>query len=56
VIKRFYVDESDKATICKELGLTPLQFTQVISRARQRMKLLFAARGLKHGDLLSLLL
>jgi RNA polymerase sigma-70 factor (ECF subfamily) len=56
VIKRFYLDEQDKEVICEELGLTPLQFTQVMSRARQRMKQLFDSQGLKRGDFFSLIL
>jgi RNA polymerase sigma-70 factor (ECF subfamily) len=56
VIKRFYLDEHDKQTICDELGLTPLQFTQVMSRARQRMKQIFESQGFKRGDFLSLIL
>jgi RNA polymerase sigma-70 factor (ECF subfamily) len=56
VIKRFYLDEEDKEVICGKLGLTPLQFTQVMSRARQRMKQLFDSQGLKRGDFFSLVL
>jgi RNA polymerase sigma-70 factor (ECF subfamily) len=55
VVKRFYLDEEDKEAICDALGLTPLQFTQVMSRARQRMKSIFESQGLKRSDLLSLL-
>ena len=55
VIKRFYLAEDDKQVICQELGLTPLQFTQIMSRARQRMKQIFDTQGLKAGDLFSLL-
>jgi len=53
VIKRFYFDEDDRQVICTDLGLTPLQFTQVISRARKRMKAIFDLEGLKREDLLS---
>jgi hypothetical protein len=53
VIKRFYLDEVDKRVICHELGLTPLQFTQVMSRARQRMKLIFESQGIRRGDFFS---
>ena len=51
VIKRFYLNEDDRDAICRELGLTSLQFTQVIARARQRMKTLFTAKGLSQRDL-----
>jgi len=53
VIRRFYLKEEDKQAICDELGLTALQFTQVMSRARQRMKQVFESQGLKSGDFLS---
>jgi RNA polymerase sigma-70 factor (ECF subfamily) len=53
VVKRFYLDEDEKVVICADLGLTPLQFTQVMSRARQRMKLLFESQGIKSTDFYS---
>jgi len=53
VVKRFYLDEVDKQVICNELNLTPLQFTQVMSRARQRMKQTFDSLGFKRGDFFS---
>jgi RNA polymerase sigma-70 factor, ECF subfamily len=49
-LKRFYVDEQDKAVICRDLGLTQQQFALVISRARERMRQLFQARGLRRTD------
>jgi RNA polymerase sigma-70 factor (ECF subfamily) len=54
-IKRFYVDEQDKETICRDLGLTQQQFALVISRARERMRQLFQARGLRSTDFFSVL-
>jgi RNA polymerase sigma-70 factor, ECF subfamily len=56
VIKRFYLDEQEKESICKDLSLTPLQFTQIVSRARQRMKQAFDAQGFERADYLSLTL
>jgi RNA polymerase sigma-70 factor (ECF subfamily) len=56
VVKRFYLDEEDKESICEALSLTPLQFNLVLSRARQRMKLIFETQGHKRIDFLSLLL
>lgn len=56
VIKRFYLEEEDKETICRSMNLTPLQFTQVTSRARQRMKQHFEAQGLKRSDFFSILI
>lgn len=56
VIKRFYLDEDDKQVICAALDLTPLQFTQIMSRARQRMRMVFESQGVKKSDLVSLFL
>lgn len=53
IVKRFYLDEEEKQSICEALDLSPIQFTQVISRARQRMKLLFDSQGVKHQDFFS---
>lgn len=54
-LKRFYVDEHDRETICRDLGLTQQQFALVISRARERMRQLFQARGLRSTDFFCLL-
>lgn len=35
-LRRFYCNKEDKERICAELGLTSVQFNQVISRARRR--------------------
>jgi RNA polymerase sigma-70 factor (ECF subfamily) len=56
VLVRFYLDEEDKDTICRDLQLTALQFDKVLHRARRRMRDLMDATGLKKTDLLSLLL
>jgi RNA polymerase sigma-70 factor, ECF subfamily len=56
VVRRFYLDEESKESICESMAITPLQFTQIMSRARQRMKKYFDAQGLKHGDYFSLIL
>ena len=53
IVERFYLDEVDKDTICRDLGVTAAQFNLVISRARQRMKRLLDERGLGRNDLLS---
>jgi RNA polymerase sigma-70 factor, ECF subfamily len=52
IVERFYLDEEDKETICRDLGVTSAQFNLVISRARHRMKRLLEARGLGRNDLL----
>jgi RNA polymerase sigma-70 factor (ECF subfamily) len=56
VIKRFYLDEEDKQKICADLRLTPLQFTQIMSRARRRMNELFNAHGHRRSDYISFFL
>jgi RNA polymerase sigma-70 factor (ECF subfamily) len=38
ILSRFYIAEEDKEQICADLGLTSLQFNQVLYRARQRYK------------------
>ena len=50
IVKRFYLDEDEKDVICQDLGLSPLHFDKVIFRARQRMKSLLEARGLRKRD------
>jgi RNA polymerase sigma-70 factor, ECF subfamily len=54
IIERFYLDEEDKDSICRDLGVTSTQFNLVVSRARQRMRRLLETRGLGKHDLLSL--
>ena len=56
IVKRFYLDEEDKAEICKSLGLAPLHFDKVIFRARQRLRALLEGRGFSKSDLLGVLL
>lgn len=38
IIKRFYLDEKEKAQICDELDLSHRHFDRVISRARERFR------------------
>ncbi len=56
IVKRFYLEEEEKADICASLGLTPLHFDKVIFRARQRMRVLLEAQGFDKTDFLSALL
>jgi RNA polymerase sigma-70 factor, ECF subfamily len=56
LLKRFYLDEEDKASICKELGLAPLQFDKVLHRARKRLREIFDAQGLRPRDFYSFLM
>jgi RNA polymerase sigma-70 factor (ECF subfamily) len=52
VLKRFYLHEEDKASICHDLSLTELAFNQVLFRARNRFRELLDSAGLKKDDLL----
>jgi RNA polymerase sigma-70 factor, ECF subfamily len=56
LLKRFYLDEEDKASICGELALSPLQFDKVLHRARKRLRELFDTHGLRPRDFYSFLL
>lgn len=56
IVKRFYLDEEDKAAICASLGLSPLHFDKVLFRARQRMRTLLEDKGFDKVDLLSFVL
>ena len=56
LLKRFYLDEEEKETICKELGISPLMFDKIIFRARKRARVLFESKGLRKGDFLCLML
>lgn len=54
ILVRFYLDEEDKETICKDLGLSPLQFDKILHRARGRLRKLLESGGLGRSDLLCL--
>jgi RNA polymerase sigma-70 factor (ECF subfamily) len=56
VLVRFYLDEDDKETICRDLRLTPSQFVKVLHRARQRLKELLESQGVRGSDVFSWLL
>jgi RNA polymerase sigma factor (sigma-70 family) len=56
ILKRFYLDEESKETICSELGLLADQFDKVLHRAKARLRELLEASGLRRTDLFSLLL
>jgi RNA polymerase sigma-70 factor (ECF subfamily) len=45
ILVRFYLDEEDRETICRDMGLTPAQFARVIHRARGRLRQLVEAEG-----------
>jgi RNA polymerase sigma-70 factor (ECF subfamily) len=54
ILVRFYLDEEDKEAICRDLGLTPLQFDKILHRARGRLRKLLESGGLGRSELLSL--
>ncbi len=56
VLVRFYLNEEDRESICRDMKLTPAQFARVIHRARGRLRQLMEAEGLKGSDFYSLLL
>jgi len=56
IVRRFYLDEEDKADICSSMRLTSLHFDKVVFRARQRMRVLLETKGFEKHDLLSVLL
>jgi len=55
VLTRFYLEEVDKESICRELGLEPLQFDKILHRARRRLRELVESHGLRKTDLFSVL-
>ena len=40
ILRRYYVDEADKAQICGELDISPTHFNRVLFRAKQRFRTL----------------
>ena len=52
ILTRFYLDEADKPTICRELGLDSEQFDKVLHRARGRLRQQFESSGMSKADLL----
>src|SRR5262249_15920397 len=41
IIRRFYLSSEDKDAICRDFGLTSLQFNRVLFRARERYRELY---------------
>ncbi|MET0659184.1 MAG: sigma-70 family RNA polymerase sigma factor [Steroidobacteraceae bacterium] len=56
IVKRFYLDEEEKESICSSLDLSPLHFDRVIFRARQRLRTLLEAKGFVKSDFFSVLM
>jgi len=55
VLVRFYLDEEDRETLCRELGLSEEHFNRVIFRARTRFRELLEHRGFWKADLFTIL-
>jgi len=45
VLRRFYLEEEDKESICADLDLSSLQFNRVVFRARERFRELYQQGG-----------
>lgn len=43
LLRRFYLDEEEKRSICADLGLNAMHFDRVLFRARQRLKQMLCA-------------
>jgi RNA polymerase sigma-70 factor (ECF subfamily) len=54
ILTRFYLNEEDKASICRDMGLDPAQFDKVLHRARGRLRQLLDDAGLDRGDVFSM--
>jgi RNA polymerase sigma-70 factor, ECF subfamily len=54
VLARFYLDDEDKETICRELRLSEEHFNRVIFRARNRFRELLEHRGFWKADLFAI--
>jgi len=52
LLVRFYLNDEEKDTICRELNLSQEHFNRVIFRARNRFRELLEQRGFGRGDLL----
>jgi RNA polymerase sigma-70 factor (ECF subfamily) len=56
ILVRFYLQEEDKDTICRDLALDADQFDKVLHRARGRLKELLESQGLRKTDFFMLCL
>jgi RNA polymerase sigma-70 factor (ECF subfamily) len=52
MLKRFYLEDHDKAKICSEMQLSEAAFNQALSRARRRFRQILEERGFTRRDLL----
>jgi RNA polymerase sigma-70 factor, ECF subfamily len=56
ILRRFYLLEHDKTDICRQFGLAPGTFDQVVFRARARLRAMLEARGVGSRDLMCVLI
>jgi RNA polymerase sigma-70 factor, ECF subfamily len=54
ILVRFYLDDEDKDSICRELQLSEDHFNRVIFRARNRFREFIEHRGFRKADLLTM--
>ena len=52
VLERVYVRDQDKSTVCRDMDMPEAVFNQVLSRARERFRLLLERRGYQKHDFL----
>lgn len=55
IVRRYYLDEEQKDSICSALDVTALNFDKIVFRARQRLKTLLESKGYRRADFFSLL-
>jgi RNA polymerase sigma-70 factor, ECF subfamily len=55
IVRRYYLDEETKESICTTLGVSPQNFDKIVFRARQRLKAVLESRGYSRGDFFCLL-
>jgi RNA polymerase sigma-70 factor, ECF subfamily len=53
LLKRFYLEEIDKDSLCREFDLAEGTLNQALNRARSRFRAILAQHGLNKSDLLS---
>ncbi len=53
ILTRFYLQEEDKQSICRDLELNASQFDKVLHRARGRLRKLLETHGVKPSDVFS---
>ncbi|MBS0374433.1 MAG: sigma-70 family RNA polymerase sigma factor [Proteobacteria bacterium] len=53
ILIRFYLDDEDKESICRALGLSAEHFNRVIFRARERFRELMERKGFARRDFFS---